>query len=295
MKPFSYISFVCIAVSLLLGCLKDISSEIPENKPKLTVNCFFNPNIPVIGTLSKSKGVLESGLDTPLPDAIGYLYEDGTLVDSILWDDLSTYHVSKQFYSLQSGKKYEIRVAYPGLDSISAGTFLPYPVPIQSVQLDTTFYAPAGHKTYLLRIRFQDLGVENNMYHLMVYRNRLHENGEWATESLCFVSEDPIFEAMGKSYCVGGMFTDASFNGQEKEIVINTTRRLNSKLNDSVQFLVELRNGSPDYYAYNKSLTLFKNGQGDIFVQPSPIIGNVKNGYGIFAGYASDLDTVKLN
>ena len=276
------------------GCLKDISGEIPNNTPKITVNGFFNSRIPILVSISKSTGILQDGTSYLTP-ATGYIYENDVLIDSVKCDGLFEYHLSQALHIPQVGKTYRIEVAYPGFDTVSAGSILPDYAPIQSVTLDTVFYPPSGQKTYVLRIKINDNAAENNYYHLMVYRNRLGSNGEWSAEPLCFVSDETIFQSVGKSVCSGATFTDATFNGQEKEIVVNTKRRLNSHLNDSVQFLVELRNGSLPYFQYNKSLTLFKNGQGDIFVQPSPIIGNVKNGYGIFAGYTPSTDTVKLN
>jgi|GEM_PF-1707304 len=279
----------------LSGCLKDISEEIPNDKPRLTVNCFFNPKIPFLLTISKSKGILENPAGHYLDDAVGYIYEDGILIDSVKAIPHLGYHISQQSFIPQIGKNYRIDVHYPGYDPVSGGSILPDYVPLQAVTLDTMFYSATGHNVYALKVKFNDLPAPGNYYHLMVYRNKLSESGEWMPEQVCYLSDDPVFDAVSKQTCSGGFFTDASFNGQEKEIIINTKRRLNHKLNDSVQFLVELRHGSEAYYEYNKSLAVFKNGQGDIFSQPGPITGNIQHGYGLFAGYAGVMDTVKLN
>jgi hypothetical protein len=279
----------------LSACLKDISGEIPNDQPKVTVNGFFNPKIPFLLTISKSKGILESPVGHYLPDAVGYIYENNVLVDSVKAMPGINYHFSQQSLIPQIGKNYRIELYIPGFDSISAGSILPNTASIQSIQLDTIFYASSGQNVYALRVKFNDYPSFGDYYHLMVYRNRLSESGTWNTEPVCYLSDDLVFDAISKETCSGGFFSDASFNGAEKEILINTKRRLNHKLNDSVQFLVELRHCSPEYYQYNKSLAIFKNGQGDIFSQPGPIIGNVKNGYGIFAGYTGIVDTVKLN
>ena len=279
----------------LSGCLKDISGEIPNDKPKLTVNCFFNPKIPFLLTISKSKGILEISMGLYLDSAVGYIYENEILVDSVKAIPYLGYHISQQSFIPQIGKNYRIDVHFPGYDTVSGGSILPGYVQLQSVTLDTMFYSATGQNVYALKAKFNDLPALGDYYHLMVYRNRLSESGEWVAEQVCYLSDDLIFDALSKETCSGGFFTDASFNGQEREILINTKRRLNHKLNDSVQFLVELRHSSEAYYQYNKSLALFKNGQGDIFSQPGPIIGNIQNGYGIFAGYAGVMDTVKLN
>jgi hypothetical protein len=129
----------------------------------------------------------------------------------------------------------------------------------------------------------------------MVYRNRLRPSGIWEIEPLELESDDPVFSLFATQYPGGAFFRDDQFNGQNKELLINTRRRLNSSLNDSVKFIVELRNCSAPYDTYNRTLHEYKNNQGDLFAQPGPIIGNITGGYGIFGGYAPATDTISLN
>lgn len=275
------------------GCIKDISGELPDSEPKITVNSFFNPRVPVLISISQSAGVL-NGVQT-LVGAQGLLYQNGTLVDSLNYDSFYDYYWASQFTKPLPGNTYRLEVRADGFPSVWAESYQPDSVPLLSISKDTLFYSATGHNTYWLRIRFTDPPTPGDQYHLMVYRNRLSESGYWNLENLCFESDEPAFEVISRELCSGGMFTDNGFNGQEKEILINTRRRINSQLNDSLQFVVELRHGSDPYYRYNKSLAIFKNNQGDIFAQPGPVQGNVTGGYGIFAGYAACTDTVKLN
>lgn len=293
MKKIYLLWMVFAGILTLAGCIKDISEEIPPAEPVITVNAFFNPHLPVIVNLSKSAGVLDAV--EALPDARGLLYKNGSLIDSLNYDDFVKYYWASQLTVPQPGNTYRLEVWAEGFPPVSAESFLPDSVPIASVTTDTLFSPSTGHDTYWLRIRFMDPPAPGDQYHLMVYRNRLREDGIWLLDNLCFLSDDPTFEVISKELCSGGMFTDAGFNGQEKEILVNTRRRINPDLNDSLQFVVELRHGSDPYYRYMKSLAVFKNNQGDIFAQPGPVIGNVTGGYGVFAGYAPCTDTVKLN
>lgn len=275
------------------GCLKDISKEVPKHEPKITVNSFLTPQESIKAYITKSRGAIESSWENYLMDAEVYIYEDEQLVDSLL--SVFESHLSASNFVPQIGKQYRIEVSNPGFESVSAITDIPTYVPIQSISLDTTFYSPTGHNTYVLRIKFTDPPSAGDYYHLLITRLRLNPMGDWNSEFLCYVTDDAVFESLSKEQCTGGTFSDALFNGLEKELAINTKRRLNQKLNDSVQFVVELRHGSKPYFDYNNSLILFKNGQWDIFSQPASVQGNIKNGYGIFAGYAAVVDTVKLN
>lgn len=279
----------------LAGCIKDISGEIPESEPKIAVNCFFNPRLPIFAiSISQSASVLDSL--SYLKEAKGYLYENDVLVDSVIYyEGLAQYHLALNSGHPQPGNTYRVQVQAPGFTAVTAQSFLPDSVPLLSIEKDTFFYAPTGHHTYWLRIHFQDPPAGGDFYHLVVYRMRLNPDGSKDLSPVCFESEDPAFEVISKEYCTGGMFTDNTFNGQPKELLVNTRRRINSNLNDSLQFIVELRHGSDPYYRYNKSFMDYTNNQGDIFAQPAPIIGNVTGGYGIFAGYAVCTDTVKLN
>lgn len=276
------------------GCLKDISQEIPDTEPRITVNGFFNPRVPFIVSITESASVLDTLGNKYLTDAKAYIYENNLLVDSLTYSALIHYHWGTGPVP-QPGKTYRLEVQAQGFATVAAQSFLPDTTLLLPVVKDTMFYAASGHNTYWLRITFQDPPAAGDFYHLVVYRNRLQHNGTWRLEPLCFESGDPVFETISQQTCSGGLFTDNAFNGQQKEILINTRRRLTPGLNDSLQFIVELRHGSDAYYRYNKSLSIYKNNQGDIFAQPGPIIGNVAGGYGIFAGYAPVTDTVKMN
>lgn len=288
----TWIPFLCLLT--IYGCMKDISGEIPANEPRLTLNGFFNPRIPVAVSITKSVGVLDTLGTDPLTDIRAYLYENGTRIDSLTYYPNFRFYIATQLTVPQPGNRYRLEITAPGLPPVSAESFLPDSVGPVTVTKDTLFYPAIGADTYWLRVRFIDPGTSGDFYHLAVYRRRLHPNNTWSIDPVCFESADPAFEVLSKSFCSGGVFNDAGFNGQEKELLINTKRRLNAHLNDSVQFVVELRHASEPYYRYNKSLMLYKNNQGDIFSQPAPILGNVTDGYGIFAGYAPVTDTLKL-
>lgn len=291
-KPIRSFLFLLVAGLLAGGCIKDISNEIPEAKPKITLNGFFNPRFPVVVSISKSGSILDTLGANYLSEAKGMLYENDLVIDSLIYYPEFNLHVAAGLSVPQIGKNYRLEVSAPGLSPVQAGSVLPDSVPILSVETDTLFYAVSGENTYWLRIRFQDPAGMGNLYHLMVYRSRLRPNGNWEISPLCFESDDNSFEVISREFCSGGLFSDAGFNGQEKELLINTRRRINPTLSDSLKFIVELRHGSAPYYQYNKSLGIYKNNQGDIFAQPGPIIGNVSQGYGIFAGYAPSTDTI---
>lgn len=280
---------------LLVGCLKDISGEIPVNEPKITLNSFFNPRFPIIVSISSSAGVLDTLGNLYLTQAKGDIYENGIWKDSLIYLPQFNLHTSASYFIPHAEKNYKIEARAEGFPPVSGESFLPDSVPILSAEKDTFFYAASGFKTYWIRFVFQDPADENNLYHLMVYRNRLRPSGLWEIEPLEFESEDPVFSLFAREYPGGAFFRDDQFNGQTKELLINTRRRLNPSLNDSVKFILELRNCSAPYDTYNRTLHEYKNNQGDLFAQPSPIIGNISGGYGIFGGYAPATDTIRLN
>ncbi len=288
-------SFLAMTAVLLSGCLKDISNEIPPTEPRITVNSFFNPSFPLIASVTRSTGILDSLGNQYLTDARVLLYEDGELVDSLIYFPQFQVHVASSFFIPKIGKSYKIEATAEGLNGVWAESFLPDSVPVQYVTKDTFFYAPSGANTYWLRFMFQDPVSESNLYHLMLYKNRLRPNGNWELEPIRFESADPVFNLFAREFPAGAFFSDASFNGQSKEILINTRMKINPQLNDSLQFILELRNCSAPYHVYNHTLHEYRNNQGDIFAQPGPIIGNISGGYGIFGGYAPASDTIKLN
>ena len=59
---------------------------------------------------------------------------------------------------------------------------------------------------------------------------------------------------------------------------------------------VHFRSVSKNYYNYGKALVIHTNNQeGDIWngcASPVPMITNIENGFGIFAGYSTDTVTI---
>lgn len=284
-----------LAALTVSSCIKDISNEIPQSEPKITVNSFFNPRFPIVVSISKSGSILDTLGNNYLPSAKGYIFENEVLVDSLQYYSEFNLHIAANLFVPQSGNQYRIQVQSDGLPSVTGESVLPDSVQLGAVQLDTLFTPAIGKNTYHLRITLPDPSTLGDLYHLMIYRNRLRPDGNWYLSPLCFETADNSIQTLSRKNCSGAVFSDAQFNGQNKEILINTLQRTKGSLSDSLMFVVELRTCSQPYYDYNRTLIEYKNGQGDIFAQPAPVLGNIQNGYGIFGGYAPVTDTVKLN
>ena len=157
---------------------------------------------------------------------------------------------------------------------------------------------PEGFKFSSITIRFNDSPIEKNYYEIMlmkefaVSKKKSKKLGLWSNDAV-IKNEGYVNEVYDNL-----IFSDELINGKSHTLAFNFYHRLDES-NIASRFFIHFRSVSENYFFYKKKLILhFENQFGDIWDgtgNPVNLYSNVENGYGIFAGYSENTDTVIVN
>jgi len=68
----------------------------------------------------------------------------------------------------------------------------------------------------------------------------------------------------------------------------------NDNIEDRSVYYIRFYTVSKEFYQYYISLSKHLNAQDEFFMEPVQVYSNIKNGFGIFAGYSIDVDSVEI-
>nr|WKN35848.1 DUF4249 domain-containing protein [Tunicatimonas sp. TK19036] len=315
-------------VSFFMACETVVEVELPEQVPKLVPYAIVEADCTFIVRLSQSQSILSQQDVQFVPDAEILLYQDENEVDRLepYGEDpeLGIYQTS---FRPSSGHTYTLKINKAGFSPVEAQTYLEPAVPIQTLRYDTVQYTygyqdesgnyseKTGTRLDEVWLTFKDRPEEDNYYEISVlqYEDRFvseqQENGEYIiTDTIAtllpqqITSEDPavkddsFFEDDDDWGDYSLFFTDELFAGKEYTIKFSMFlpsyyTRYNEQ---SPEYFIVLRNLNRDYYLYRKSYELQNETEDNPFAEPVPVFNNIEGGYGIFAGFSSDTETILL-
>jgi hypothetical protein len=307
--------FCVFLVAACISCRKE-EVKVPDTGRKIVINglvtndSLFNINI------SRSSYITDSNLpeETLLSDARAFIYESGSMIDSLLYVPIpyinlgvdiyvpSNYRSAKE-YPLP-GREYEIRVMSPGLPDASASIRIPEPVEIDRVDttvvlLEGPFESWESNVRILCDIGFTDPADEENFYMLYVYRIPGFSS---ASNNMVFSCQDPVVEEyLNHGTMMEGIaFTDRSLNGQKHILRITLNGKdiglpffddeFTGSHKKSVYFRLYSITG--DYYKYIQTLNLFLKNYNNPLAAPTQVYSNIDGGYGILGGAAVSSDSL---
>jgi len=294
------IVFVFILFFILSACEKteDIV-DFPTKDPELVVNAMFSPDNNFKFQISHSLSVLDNAELKNLPDAIIYLYEDGMIIDTITQQNMDEWYYSTKQPVL--GKNYAIKVYHQGYNSVESEDFLPTPVSINSLSYtikdSSTYYdeymdAYYGDCTFSLTVNFDDPAENNNYYLFSGYFYSIDEYyGDTIINNIYF-NEKEGENAFVETYSSEGLiFSDKYFNGKSFSFSVEVD---DYDFTNGKAYIFVLNSLSRNAYLYKKSLAIYENSHNNFFSEPVQVYNNIKNGYGIFAGYSFTIDSLKF-
>jgi hypothetical protein len=239
-------------------------------------------------------------------------------------DELSGY-VSK-LTRTEIGKKYRLEVSHPNYQTVICETTIPAPISILKIDTVTEYKTDQYDYTeenFILHVSFADRANETNYYRFVfeLYTGELSVlqmnpstgkttdyeivlTKKWSsfqtTDKLLNPEEnanDILFE--GGSENSFFIFDDLMINGKEYRCPFSLSRYNYDQylfyINDEVAQLgafigikVTLQTLSYDAYYYIKSLQQYdQSGDMGLFVEPTPVYSNIKNGVGVLGGVSS--------
>ena len=279
-----------------------VEVEIPPHEPVLVLNGKLDTDTIIHVMLSHSVGVFDDETPNCIIDIVVLLYKDNVLLDTLIidlensdyiyyWsntgeDSLLMYYY-KSNYVPTGGHLYKIIASHSDYNTIEASTFIPNNLEILNLNIDTNSSEPLFNLTFLL-LMIQIIETIMNWNYTPIVLKVWDEEEYDYSGNITIFSNDPSFGGgipfSGYSY-VGEstLFTDALFNGEEKNISFDVyTDEFSFADCDTV--LLEFSNFSNETYSYYNSLGSHRDkGELGIFGgEVVPVYTNVTNGLGFY-------------
>lgn len=307
----SYLFILAVLFFLVSSCEKEVELKQKEERQKLAVICSFSPDEPFSIHVSKSHSLFsEQPQDDITSEALVEICEADILIEKILPSpNGSVEDRGTKFQSIsatpKTQKKYTLKIKMDGVEPITAISVIPNPVEISRVETGNTTSLWLGEdnqdkEKYAIEttVTFTDPPSQADFYQINFYQeltaltpNVLGDTlktimaslGEWFS-----IDETVSFNQNVIDH--GFLFKDFTFDGTTKELTFEPVFVYKFTEYNPTGIIVELRTVSKEYYYYYSSVYQQQKQLGEKgnkpFSDPVVVYSNVKNGYGVFAGYS---------
>ena len=289
----------------------EIKIELPDPEPKLVVHSTFTPFTPPIVKsfaifISQNAGVFDTLKIDPIHDATVKLFVNGEFNQDLKYDSVYGYRTDLYFFP-KAGSESSISVEKEGFQAVTAKGTIPEKVLIKETKL-IPFAALDDLKNPLsqLSVTFDDPALQHNFYEIMILQDqdessqfKLFTNDQVVTSESYYPS--PLVLDAKQPYRL--LFSDKLINGKTHKLEVTYRAPLvisggKKYINPHLIFLA-FRSVSEDYYRYYTSLLKQMNAvRPEILfgaAEPGTVFSNIRNGYGVFAGYSEDNRTIQVD
>jgi hypothetical protein len=299
MKPFfklhkTIILINLIVITFLTSCEKEIQVDLPDYQSKIVIEGSIETNQPEIVCVTRSTDYFQK-------------YDSATISHMIVTNAVVT--VTNQFgitdtlvpvFDMsqplpfiykgssvigQVGGSYTLKVLLDG-KTYSANTTILSPIAI-----DTMYYVEQNDREHIgiVRMKFTDpLGLRN---YYRFYSKILGKDVDFIPVWGGATYDDKLFDGLST-------FGDI-YKGDKTNLMKDTATgegRMNSHL-FAIGDTVVVKMSSIDYYTFKfwYSAEMEMNSGGNPFTTPSPIISNIPDALGVWAGYGPAFDTIIIS
>ena len=295
----------CIIIIINLFSCDDLETvvdlDISDHEPVLVLNGILDTDTTTQVLISHSVGAFSNDTPSGIHDAHVLLYENNDFVDSLKINTDTTINcyygygsqIALNYYEShiipKKNSTYTIQVQHDNYPDISASTYIPNDINVYDIEIDTL----SNEDIIGFNFSFLDDQNANNYYRLKLFSScskEWEEEGEITSYSwegyMEMMSNDPSFptELPWDGYTFTGnkvLFSDALFNGEEKNIRIDIQTQ-GFRYNNCDTIKLQLSVFSSDTYSYYNSLSDHREkGALDIFGgEVIQVYSNVQNGLG---------------
>lgn len=256
--------------------------DLSEHTSELAPYAFFKDTDTILTVMvGKSVGILDNSDPTVVEGATVELYKNGALLYTFIYaDSIKGYQIAlNSTFSPTVGETYELRVAAPGFESVSATQIIPPPVPIQNVEYEALGTVDQfGNPMDVYKVTFVDPKDIANFYEIEGTLN--YSFMDWdstvykGSYNLYFESNDPNFS--------DGTITDSNFDGVRYTLRLQSYPISIDPNDETTKIKVYLRAVSVDYATFKSSLNKLWSTQGNPFAEPVLLHTNMSGGLGLF-------------
>lgn len=296
-------------VFVLISCQKTLEIEIPDFETSPVVNCLFSDDSIFVLKLTENK-TLGDSIEMILADANCIIMQNDIIIDSLIFNDGFYYSTLIP----EKGNNYKLEITTNEYEKLESQSYIPTDLNIFSIeQQDFSTIVNnneiGGEKKLPLNrfsITFEDNPNEKNYYEIKIILKQFWNDSLYNHHPMpvyLFSQDNVIKKEDILDYSPQILvFSDSLFNGQTK-----TLDFLYKPLWLSIYGETEYTYGDYRLYyqfraiskeMYDYRIALIKhvyNQQTDdfsIFGDPVQMISNIKNGYGVFAGYTEINDSI---
>jgi hypothetical protein len=290
-KTYFYPLFLVIFITVLFSCRKLVQSDFPDFKQVPTVNSFLKAD-----SLIKIHISLASKLDTNelkgLDNAQVQLYVDDVFKELLTSTGNGIYTSTTIVEPLI---KYECRVDIPGYETVICSNSIPKPSHLR----DIIHISVAGKDQEGMTYPAVKFTFSNNPSEKQYYEARIRLFGR-ETGAMLINIVDPVLlnEGLPLSVFSNELIIDTAYTMTINYFTGSASSTNGGPMTTTLYpFILEVRSVSYDYYQFARQKYLYDTGRFPEFGlssnQAFQLYSNVKNGYGIFAGYSTVIsDTI---
>jgi hypothetical protein len=281
------ILFSALIALLASSCEKEVEVKMPPYEPVLVVNTFFESDSTPSVEVLYSKSVNDTARIKKLMTAQVDLYENDAYKGRMVIDTNKNYVLPG--FTAVSGKNYKLVINQQGFKEITALSYLPNPVILNSAGYITGL-APgpnSGSTRARLTITFEDPS-EENFYFIRMSASRIDTMKIDSVNYVLYPSRyDIYFEEPENSgddqffYNGGLLFTDQYINGKNVSMNLDFSEE---SIAGAQSIDLYFSTVNKEYFKYFKTLGLQEGTGSNPFVEPVRVYSNVTNGLGIFGG-----------
>lgn len=335
MKSTRRARILCIplAIAFLASCSTDITFDLPQVDPILSVNSIVDPDDDFKLIVTMARPVLEENIQMDINCQVN-IYENGDYFAQLKLDS-SDYRPGKiprllKFspdtkLNFSEGEEYKIEINYPGFEPLIAKTIKPNAVKINNIstrhftgEMPDWYYKTPGRSlpdisgkgkidTSLVEftITFDDPYESMNFYRIGVkclykgdsrspYFDHKIQYASYTFPDPCFMKV--IFESDYSSYMNNHLFYEILYNDTNTNGKEQSIKILvpDSEVGECKKCVIYLYTLSEDYYKYMLDMWKYSKTKDDPFAEPMKFFSNSNNGCGIFAFSSIDTDTVQF-
>lgn len=305
-------------INIINGCVKQLELELPtiENKP--VVNCLFCADSTFKVQISEVTSIVGNSQAPIITDAKCELYSNDTLLEQLTYENGFYYSHT----IAQAGKNYTLKV-HTSIGDVEATSSVPQSAPeITDIEHkifsgEYTEWNMAGDQPSTLSFTFKDNQKTKDFYECFIKIQQLFRDslGDLVTDEYSkpqieliasndnFIKSESILEYRPKII----PFTDSLINDENSTLNILYVFQSPESGQLYYNIMWYFRQTSKELYLYRKSLIkhIFtqqpmaddEETEDALFNEIGTVVelySNVKNGYGIFAGYAEKKDTLTV-
>ena len=304
--------FLYLLIGLLCTgatCERPVDLDLDIPPPRLVIVSNFTPGEKVQVQVSKSQNILDESPAEYLATADVGIYQDGKLIErlDLVIDPAGRtppYYITPTFEP-EPAITYTIKAEAEGFEPAMAHSFIPAPVAIGEFSVSEVMVGPGPNSyqetySYQVFLSFEDPDDEVNYYHLNFYQEVFsYMNSEAGDTIILDKKLEPVqFDGLNgtdfiRSFLGGGILL------KDNPFADGVSFSFSLSISPEFEFLgkvfAELRTVSEEYYLFHTSISRSQNQSDGPFTNPVAIFNNVENGHGVFAGYNTAQDSIKLN